>query len=215
MTSPATSGADMAQDALKYRGGPYVFGGAPGTVRGRNNGTDCSGLINMIIGRDFGLPIPQNAAGQYNGSTHGPVVLDWAATNLCTTLPAGTAPTAGILCIWPGAGAGGHIGMAVDGSHMLSALDTESGVVLSPIVGYGPAGVQLVYRRYNGVAGAAAAVPGAGLSNSAVLIPVLIGIAVPLVLIAIVIAAAAGAGAAGSAGLVLGAGAATARARRP
>src|SRR6202042_45433 len=77
--APATGGSPSAivNDAETYNGDKYVFGGTPGTTKGHNNGTDCSGFVNMVVGRDLGLPIPGFAAGKYNGGSHGPPTQLW------------------------------------------------------------------------------------------------------------------------------------------
>lgn len=163
------SGTAIVQDALTYQGSAYVFGGAPGTAKGRDAGTDCSGFINMLLGRDLHMAIPGYAAGAYTGASHGPVVLSYAGWGGATTLPPGTPPSGGDLCVWPGAGALGHIGLATDSTHMISALDPEHGVIVTPIAGNGPAGAKLIYRRINGSAqgGGGGTGTGTGASSAA------------------------------------------------
>jgi len=142
------SGGSLAQDALKYQGAAYTWGGAPAAGIGH---WDCSSFVNWCAGHDLGLAIPGYAAGTYDGRSHGPVVVEWAAWNGCTTVKG--PPSNSDLCIWAGIGATGHIGIAIDGSNMISALDTKYGTVQTPIAGNGPAGVPVIYRRINAAAG--------------------------------------------------------------
>lgn len=138
----------IASDAQRYVGSGYQFGGAPA------NGTgswDCSSFVNWVIGHDLGMAIPGNAAGTFTGKSHGPVVIDWATWTGCTTVPG--PPQNSDLCIWAGIGALGHMGIATDASHMVSALNHAQGTIASPIAGYGPAGVPVMYRRVNASSG--------------------------------------------------------------
>jgi cell wall-associated NlpC family hydrolase len=161
-TTPVhVSGSRIAADAVTYAGSGYVYGGTPGTGRGN---WDCSSFVNAVIGRDLELPIPGFAAGAYRGQVHGPDVLDWAAWGGVSPV---SSPVAGDLACWPGAGPDGHIGIALDDAHMISALDTQDGTVKTPIEGYGPQGVQVVFRRLNGTApGPGQAAPSAAGSGS-------------------------------------------------
>jgi cell wall-associated NlpC family hydrolase len=150
-TTAAPAGSDIAQDALKYAGATYVYGGPAA----RPGDWDCSSFVSYVLGHDLGMVLPgggKYGAPAYPPNAHGPVVLSYAGWAGATTLPAGMSPSAGDLCVFPGAGPLGHIGIAIDASHMISALDTESGTLVSPIVGYGPAGVAVEYRRVNGAA---------------------------------------------------------------
>lgn len=119
----------------------YVFGGAP-----NNGGVDCSSFISLLIGKKLGLAIPGFKRGTYTGATHGPVVLEYAVTSLAQHVNA--PPSPGDLCIWPGAGPLGHIGVAISGTRMVSALNPSKGVANTPIHGYGPPGVAVIFRRY-------------------------------------------------------------------
>lgn len=145
---PVTN-TEIATAALRYRGARYVFGGAPGARIGSDSGTDCSGFVNMVAGRDLGLAVPGIAAGAYHGSTHGPVVAQWASWSGCTTLPKGQRPAEGDLCVWNGLGPAGHIGIALGANQMISALDPAQGTAVTPIDGTGPAGAPLTFRRLN------------------------------------------------------------------
>jgi cell wall-associated NlpC family hydrolase len=139
------SGA-IASTALRYQGVPYKFGG------GNPGGWDCSGMVNWVLGHDLGLVLPGGGTG-FSGSTHGPVVLAYATWGGASTVKGPPAP--GDLCVWPGAGPLGHIGIAVGPRKMVSALNPSQGTAVTPIHGYGPPGVPVVYRRVNAAAGGA------------------------------------------------------------
>jgi len=143
------TGTDIAQDALRYAGQKYTYGGSAA----KPGDWDCSSFVSYVLGHDFGMVLPgggRYGSAGYPPGSHGPVVSTYAAWTGASTLPAGQSPAAGDLCVWNGLGPLGHIGIATDGSHMISALDTESGTVHTPIAGYGPAGVKVTYRRING-----------------------------------------------------------------
>lgn len=160
-TSTLPTGTDIAQDALRYQGAGYTYGG----TASKPGDWDCSSFVSYVLGHDFGLTLP--GGGRYGSSgyppgSHGPVVSTYATWNGATTLPSGQAPAAGDLCVWNGLGPLGHIGIATGPASMVSALDAEAGTVASPIQGYGPAGVKVIYRRLN-----AAGQTGAGSSGTA------------------------------------------------
>jgi cell wall-associated NlpC family hydrolase len=158
--SPQTgiiSGSAIAGDAMKYVGTPYVFGGSNPT-----DGWDCSSFVNWVLGHDFNMKLPGTMTPGFAGTSHGPAVLQYATW---TKAHAVLKPEAGDLCIWPGAGANGHIGIATSPSHMVSALNPALGTATSPIHGAGPAGVVVVFKRI-GAAGSSplsGCLPGVGL----------------------------------------------------
>jgi hypothetical protein len=176
----AVTGAQIAARGLFYVGSPYTYGGAMGTVPDKDEGGDCSGYYTGVMCRDLGLAGPGIKPGTFTGASHGPVVIQWATWNGAVTLPKGQLPQPGDMCVWPGLGPLGHIGIAVSATEMVSALNPHYGVVRTPIAGNGPAGVQVVYRRITGVvmaggtaAGAAAAgqtTGAAGAAGGAVLV---------------------------------------------
>lgn len=136
---------DIAEDALRYQGAGYVFGGVPSHGIGQ---WDCSSFVNWVVGNDLGMSIPGFPAGTYKGQSHGPVVLDWATWSGAQTHSG--PPGRGDLCVWPGAGAAGHIGIAISGTQMISALDHIDGTKVTGISGFGPKGVALIYRSVTG-----------------------------------------------------------------
>lgn len=119
----------------------YGFGGAPSTGK-----VDCSSLISALLGIQAGLAIPGFKRGAYKGTTHGPVVLEYASTTLAQTVRAPGSRSD--LVIWPGAGPLGHIGVVIGNNEMVSALNPSTGVARTPIAGYGPPGVPHIFRRY-------------------------------------------------------------------
>jgi len=141
-TGPGSAtGAAIAQDALQYKGAGYVWAGAPAQGIGH---WDCSSFVNWVCGHDLGLAIPEFPAGTYDGSSHGPSSFTWAAWTGCVTVGNDAAQAqAGDLCIWMNAV--GHIGIAIGGGQMISALDPSDGTQVTPISGTA-SGVFLVRR---------------------------------------------------------------------
>lgn len=138
--SIARRAAALVAEALKFRGNPYVWGGAR-----PDPGWDCSGFINWLLGRALGITLPGGIRG-FDGSVHGPVVADYAAWTGAVTV---TTPVPGDLVIWwwPGVPFGGHIGLYVGGGRMISALDPSDGTIVTPVGGAGPSGQGPQYRR--------------------------------------------------------------------
>ena len=193
---PAVTGAQIAADAMRWVGQGYVYGGdasQPGVW-------DCSSFVSYVLGHDLHLGLPGGNWGEpgFPPTAHGPVVTSYATWAGARTIPG--PPQAGDLCCFVGTGASGHIGIATGPAHMVSALDTTSGTVHTPIAGYGPYGAPLVYRRVLGIppGPGVPAPPGASPAQSS-LIALLI---VAAMAGAIVVGAAAAAGI-----LVVGAGA--------
>ena len=137
----------LAADAMQYAGKGYVFGGAPANGLGI---WDCSSFVNWCWGHDLGGAIPGYSAGTYDGKSHGPAVINWATWSGAKTIHG--PPQSSDLCIWAGIGALGHMGIATDGQHMISALNHIQGTIHTPIAGFGPAGVPVMYRRITGSA---------------------------------------------------------------
>ena len=174
----ALSGDQIAADALRYVGHPYVYGM-----------WDCSSFVNHVLGQDLGLTLPGGLRRYRGPPPHGPVVLDYANWGGAATVQA---PARGDLAVWPGDGPNGHIGIVLGTDQMVSALDPAQGTAKTPIHGYGPPGVQVEYRRVTGttpgVGGAVgAAGPGQGPASS------LAGPALALLLVAGMVGAVVGA----------------------
>lgn len=141
--TPVASPNSIVSDAMAYNGDKYVWGGIPGTVKGHNNGTDCSGFVNMVVGRDLGLPIPGYGAGKYNGSSHGPVTQVWLLWDGARTISQKEAQPGDLACFQT------HMGIFIDNNHMISSLDTKDGVKVTTIAGGTPGGEKLYVRRLN------------------------------------------------------------------
>jgi cell wall-associated NlpC family hydrolase len=123
------TGSAISDDALKYQGHAYNYGGAPGT-----NGEspwDCSSFCNWVVGHDMHMAIPGYSPGQYNGSVHGPPTGSWGIWPGLRRLSRSDVQ-AGDLIVWAG-----HMGIAISNSHMVSALDPKHGTEVTPIDGYG------------------------------------------------------------------------------
>jgi hypothetical protein len=149
---------NVVDEALKYRGKvPYVYGGAS------PRGWDCSGFVNYVLGHDLGLTLP-GGIRHFTGASHGPVVVQYATWSGAVTVKG--PPQAGDLCVFVGLGPLGHIGIAIDSTRMISALDPQYGTAVTPIVGYGPPGAPLIYRRIKGV-GSDGSVPAAAQGQAA------------------------------------------------
>lgn len=132
--------ADIAADAMHYRGHHYVYGGAPGP-----NGTDpwdCSSFCNWVLGHDMGLTLPGGLSG-YNGSSHGPTTLGYLTWSGARTINRKSV-SAGDLCVWQT-----HIGIAISNTQMISALNENLGTQVTTISGGSPGGELLVCRRVN------------------------------------------------------------------
>lgn len=143
------SGGVIAATAQKYTGVGYTYGGNASTP----GDWDCSSFVSYVLGHDLGLTLPGGGgfgSPGYPPGAHGPVVVDYA--NWPGAPPVGV-PQAGDLCVWPGIGTAGHIGIAISDTEMVSALNHTKGTVRTQIQGMGPPGVPLVYRRVSGVAG--------------------------------------------------------------
>jgi hypothetical protein len=155
------TGQAIATDAERYIGDGYVYGGDAS----KPGDWDCSSFVSYVLGHDLGLALP---GGRYGGpgmppNAHGPVVTSYASWPGASAVGV---PSAGDLCCWVGSGTSGHIGIAISSSEMVSALNPDVGVQRTPIVGTGPAGSPLVYRRVSGVpAGGAAFLNAVGQSG--------------------------------------------------
>jgi cell wall-associated NlpC family hydrolase len=127
----STTGQKIADDARKYLGVPYVWGGAS------PSGFDCSGLVTWVLHHDLGINLPDNnhtVTGQF---------LVWGGAK---DVPRSTASAGDLCCSME------HIGIAVDSSNMIHAPD------FGEVVKIGPIQAGMAIRR---VTAAAASVQGA------------------------------------------------------
>lgn len=151
--APGTTDSGVANDALKYNGNRYVWGGVPGTTVGHNNGTDCSGFCNMVVGRDLGQPIPGYAAGAYKGQSHGPATGAWLLWSGVSAIQQSELQ-AGDLLVWQT-----HMGIYIGNGQMISALDTKDGVKITDIKNGSPKAEVLFPKRLKTVASGSAPIP--------------------------------------------------------
>ena len=111
VTGSAT-GSAIANDALKYQGHAYVYGGAPGPDGSKP--WDCSSCASFILGHDMKLVIPGGSWGTVtsNGSQHGPTTTDYLSWNGASTIPANQV-AAGDLAVWST-----HIGICINNTQV-------------------------------------------------------------------------------------------------
>jgi cell wall-associated NlpC family hydrolase len=132
----ATTNSAVSSYALTVIGAPYLFGGFS-----KSTGWDCSGCVNNILGIEFGLLLPEMGTTRYTGTSHGPSAKQYRQWRFAETIER-SAMTAGDLVIWKT-----HIGIALDPTYMLSALDKHYGTTVTPIDGFGPAGETMTCRH--------------------------------------------------------------------
>jgi cell wall-associated NlpC family hydrolase len=179
---PRITGAAIATDAEQYAGAGYTYGGDAS----KPGDWDCSSFVSYVLGHDLRLALP---GGKWAGpgmppAAHGPMANTYASWSGAATV--GNAQ-AGDLCIWVGAGGpDSHIGIAVSGTEMVSALNSDVGTAKTGIVGFGPPNTPLIYRRILGVpAGGVmplAATPGQQSPNPAA---VVIAVLAPVIVIGV------------------------------
>lgn len=127
------SPSGIAGIAVQYVGHSYLFGGAPG--RDGSQPWDCSSFINWIVSVKAGMAIPGNGPGRYDGTSHGPTTGTWAIWTGMTSIKRADVQ-AGDILVWAG-----HMGMALDNTRMISALnptDKTKITVIDAGVGRGP-----------------------------------------------------------------------------
>lgn len=139
---PVTAtGNTIADDAQKYAGHPYLYGGAPGSDGSRP--WDCSSFCNWVLGHDLGMILPGQSSPGYSGTSHGPntvLYLAWSRAQTVGHSP--SAAQAGDLCVWQT-----HMGIALGGGQMISALNQSLGTRVTTIEGGSPGGEVLFVRR--------------------------------------------------------------------
>lgn len=138
MTSLAAPGS-IAADALNYTGHAYRYGGAPG--KDGSQPWDCSSFVNWVVSHDLNLAWP--GSGRYDGTSHGPPTGVWAAWILGRGMSVKgglAAAQANDIVVWTG-----HMGIAIGGGQMVSALNPAEGTKIS---GWAPNGPLLAIGRY-------------------------------------------------------------------
>lgn len=117
--------AQIAQDALKYVGAGYVFGGnasSPGHW-------DCSSFVSYVLGHDFNLALPGGHWGDpgFPPHSHGPTTQTYL---LYGSQISRTDLSAGDLVVW-----NTHMGIAISNSEIVAARTTSTGTGTSGIDG--------------------------------------------------------------------------------
>lgn len=139
----SVSSSAIASDATQYAGHAYLYGGAPGATG--KNPWDCSSYCNWVLSHDLNLPWP--GSGRYSGSTHGPATGSWGLffTAKGWTVKGGIANAqAGDVIVWTQ-----HMGIALGGGKMISALNEHLGTLITPISG-NSSGSLMCVGRYPG-----------------------------------------------------------------
>jgi peptidoglycan DL-endopeptidase CwlO len=140
-TPASTTTSTIANDALRYQGHPYVYGGAPGTSG--TAGWDCSSFCNWVLGHDLGMTLPGETSPGYTGTSHGPTTLSYLGWSQAQTV--GHTPgaaQAGDLCVWQT-----HMGIALGSGQMISALNESLGTRQTSIEAGAPGAEFLFVRR--------------------------------------------------------------------
>ena len=152
------AGRTIVGDAMRYRGATYVYGGTGARV----GDWDCSSYVSYVLGHDLGLALPGGSwrAVTAGGTVHGPVVMSYVQWGGAVTVGS---PEPGALVCWQGYGTNAHIGISIGGGRMISAYDTASGTIVTPIAGNGPQGAgPPIFRRVLGVPGGSTVPAGSG-----------------------------------------------------
>lgn len=142
----AVNSSAIANDALRYKGAGYQYGGSPANGIGK---WDCSSFASWVMGHDLGMSIPMYANGTYTGTSHGPTAQQYLVWTGAKSV-ARSSISPGDLCCWVT-----HIGFAIAENQMISAYDTAKGTLVTAITGAGPTGEPLTIRRVTGVIGQA------------------------------------------------------------
>lgn len=143
LTGSASDSA-IASDALRYKGHPYLYGGAPGP--GGTRPWDCSSFCNWVLGHDMGLTLPGSSSPGYNGQSHGPATTTYLlAWSKYRVKGGASVAVAGNLLVWQT-----HMGIALGGGQMISALDPALGTRVTTISGGSPTGEVLSVIRVPG-----------------------------------------------------------------
>jgi len=140
----SVSSSAIANDALRYNGAGYEYGGSPANGIGH---WDCSSFVSWVMGHDLGMSIPMYPNGTYTGKAHGATAAQYLVWTGASTISRSDI-AAGDLCCWLT-----HIGIAVAENQMISAYDTAQGTLVTGITGAGPGGEPLTIRRVNGAVG--------------------------------------------------------------
>lgn len=123
--TPSSTGSQIADDALKYVGAGYVYGGNASKI----GDWDCSSFVSYVLGHDLGMALPGGKWGEpgFPPDSHGPTTL----TYLLFGTPVNNASVvAGDLVVY-----NTHMGIAIDQNNMVSAEDEQQGTQKATIAG--------------------------------------------------------------------------------
>lgn len=120
--SSAATGSAISDDALKYKGLGYTWGG-PADIPGH---WDCSSFVSYVLGHDLGIALPGGGhfgdAGYPPGS-HGPTTLNYLLYG--TPVNFGSEQAGDLLVSTV------HMGICIGGGQMISAQDPQLGTNVS------------------------------------------------------------------------------------
>jgi cell wall-associated NlpC family hydrolase len=124
LTGGSGAGSSIATDAQKYIGAGYVWGGNASQI----GDWDCSSFTSYVLGHDLNLPLPGGHWGDpgFPPHAHGPTTGSYA---LYGTQIDAAQVAAGDLVVWST-----HMGIAIDGQHIVSARDPKEGVGIDSIL---------------------------------------------------------------------------------
>lgn len=129
------TGSAIANDALRYEGEGYIYGGPsqPGKW-------DCSSFVNYVVGHDLGMGIPGGswAAVCNNGNSHGPATPSWMLFG--TPVNYGKEQPGDLLVTAE------HMGIVIGGGGMISAQDPALGTGIGNYTSGFPGGQPVVRR---------------------------------------------------------------------
>jgi cell wall-associated NlpC family hydrolase len=147
-TGTSATGSAISDDALKYQGAGYVFGGNASKV----GDWDCSSFVSYVLGHDLGLNLPGGRWGDpgFPPATHGPTTLDYLMFGSPLNLDQ---VQAGDLIV-----STEHMGIAISPTEMISAQDEALGTGVAGFPAGFPAGPPH-YRRVSGTGGTGGILP--------------------------------------------------------
>lgn len=136
-TSPSTTtDSAIANDALKYEGSPYTWGGSPGVNIGPTGigNHDCSSFATWVLAHDLNLAAP-GITPPWNGDSHGPVVAEYVLWSGASGVSKENVQAGDLILFPPDT----HMGIATSNTEFISAEDPASGTSVAPIsAGPGP-----------------------------------------------------------------------------
>lgn len=131
-----STGSAIANDALKYEGLGYVYGGnasSPGDW-------DCSSFTSYVLGHDLGMALPGGKWGEpgFPPNAHGPTTNDYLLFG--TPVNYGSEQPGDLLVTTV------HMGICIGGGGMISAQDPQLGTGISAYGSGFPGGQPFVRR---------------------------------------------------------------------